>query len=63
MDDNQHERSEVEIFFFIGLKLLLYLFNLISIFLFMREAHRHSKLQGEYRDTLTIATFVLLAVS
>ena len=61
--DSQNERSDVEIFIFLGLKVFLCLLTFLCLILFIKEAFRYSKLQGEERDSFTIATFILLTIS
>jgi hypothetical protein len=61
--DSQNERGDAEIFIFLALKVCLCLFTLLCLILFMKEAYRYSKLQGDERDTFTIATFILLTIS
>jgi hypothetical protein len=61
--DSQNERGDAEIFIFLALKVCLCLVTLLCLILFMKEAYRYSKLQGDERDTFTIATFILLTIS
>lgn len=61
--DIENERSHVEILVLLIIKLSLCVVTLVCLIRFIKEALRHSKLQGEERDIFTIATFVLLTIS
>ena len=59
----QNERSDAEIFIFLLLKVSLCVLTLLCLIRFVKEALRHSKLQGDERDTFTFATFIFLTIS